>query len=50
MDDEESWKDVNSGETVKTSTVYTVDNGVETKKTITTRRKIENGIPVTTTT
>ena len=50
MEDENSWREIDNGETVKTNTVYQNNNGVESKKTVTTKRKIENGQPKTFTT
>lgn len=43
MEDDNSWREIDNGETVKTNTVYQNNNGVESKKTVTTKRKIENG-------
>lgn len=50
MEDEDSWRNINSGETMKTSTVYTNHNGVHSKKTVSTKRTVENGVAKTTTT
>lgn len=50
MEDEDSWRDINYGETVKTNSVYHNNNGVESKKTVSTKKKIENGIAKTLTT
>lgn len=50
MEDEDSWRNVDNGETVKTSTVYTNHNGVQSKKTTSTKRHIENGVANTMTT
>ena len=50
MEDEDSWRNVDNGETMKTSTVFTNHNGVQSKKTVSTKRKIENGISNTVTT
>ena len=50
MEDENSWKDIENGETYKTETVYSNNNGVESKKSVTTKRKIDNGKAQTTTT
>lgn len=41
---------MDNGETVKTNTVYQNNNGVESKKTVTTKRKVENGQTKTLTT
>ena len=38
------------GESYKTSSYYTNKNGVESKKSISTKTKIENGVPVSETT
>ena len=43
MEDEDSWRNIDNGETVKTSTVYSNDNGVESMKKVTTKREIKNG-------
>ena len=43
MMDVEDFGDVNEGETVKTSSVYTNKNGVETKKNVTAKRLIKEG-------
>ena len=50
MDEEDGWRDIRDGETVKTNTVFSNNNGVESKKVVTTSRKIVNGIPETVTT
>lgn len=50
MEDKDSWRSVDNGETVKSSTVSTNHNGIHSKKTVTTQRKIENGIANTITT
>jgi len=50
MEDEESWSKVDKGETVKTNTVYQNNNGVESKKTVSTKRRVENGVAKTMTT
>ena len=39
----ENWDDVKEGECEKQETVYRRDNNGETKKTISTKKKIENG-------
>ena len=44
MEDEDSWRNIDNGETMKTNTVYQNNNGVESKKTVSTKRKIENGV------
>ena len=41
--DESNWDGVNEGETVKTSTVYSNNNGVESKKTVKTRKVVKDG-------
>ena len=41
--DVEDFGDVKEGESVKTSSVYTNKNGVETKKNITTRKVVKDG-------
>lgn len=43
MEDEDSWKNIDNGETVKTSTVYSNDNGLESRKTVITKRQIKDG-------
>lgn len=48
--DNEDWSNVKEGESQKVSTYYTNKNGVESKKTISTKTKYENGIPKTETT
>ena len=40
MEDEDSWRNIDNGETMKTNTVYQNNNGVESKKTVSTKRKI----------
>ena len=50
MEEEDSWRNVDNGETVKTNTVYQNNNGVESKKIVTTKRKIDNGVAKTITT
>lgn len=49
MDDDFDFGGVSNGETVKESTVYNNDNGVETKKTVKTKVKVTNGVPEETT-
>lgn len=46
LDDEK----ITDGESMKTSTYYTNRNGVEQKKSITSKTRYENGVPVTETT
>lgn len=41
---------IKDGESQRTSTYYTNRNGVEQKKSVTTRTKYENGVPITETT
>lgn len=41
----EDWSKINTGESQKTETYYTNKNGVESKKSITTKTKYENGVP-----
>lgn len=43
MMDVEDFGDVKEGESVKTSSVYTNKNGVESKKNITTRKVVKDG-------
>ncbi len=43
MDIEEDLGNVKEGETVKTSSVYTNKNGVETKKNVTTKKAMKDG-------
>lgn len=50
MEDDESWRSIDTGETVKTSQVFTNHNGVQSKKTVTTKRKVDKGIANTLTT
>lgn len=50
MEDDDSWRNVDNGETVKTNTVYQNSNGVESKKIVTTKRKVDNGVAKTITT
>lgn len=50
MDYDDGWRDINNGETVKTNTIFSNNNGVQSKKTVSTSRKIINGIPETHTT
>lgn len=47
---DEDWGNVKDGESYKTSTYYTNKNGVESKKSITSKTKFENGVPLTETT
>lgn len=49
MESEDNWNSMDNGQTTKTSTVYSMNNGVESKKTITTKRKVQNGVAQTTT-
>ncbi len=41
--DDEDFGPVENGESVKTSTVYTNNNGVESKKTVSTKKKVKDG-------
>ena len=50
MDEDDSWRNINNGETVKTNTIYSDNDGVKSKKTVTTSRKINNGFAETLTT
>lgn len=51
MEDEDSWRNsIDEGETVKSSTVYQNNNGVQSKKTVTTKKKIHQGVAKTLTT
>lgn len=50
MEDEDSWRNIDQGETVKTNTVYQNNNGIESKKTVTTKRKVDKGVAQTVTT
>ena len=50
MEDDNEWKGIDNGETVKSSTVYSNNNGVESKKTVTTKKNIVNGVAETHTT
>jgi len=43
MDVEDDWKDIKEGESVKTSSVYTNKNGVESKKNVTTKKSVKDG-------
>ena len=44
MENDTNWeKSVDNGETIKTSTVYTNNNGVESKKTVTTKKVVKDG-------
>lgn len=43
----DDWSNVREGESQKVSTYYTNRNGVENKKTISTKTRYENGIPKT---
>ena len=47
---DEDWGNIKDGESYKTSTYYTNKNGVESKKSITSKTKFENGVPLTETT
>ena len=46
----EDWSNVKDGESYKTSTYYTNKNGVESKKSVSTKTKIQDGVPVSETT
>lgn len=50
MMQDESFNGIDNGETYKTSTVYSNNNGVESKKTVSTKRVIKNGVAETHTT
>ena len=41
--DVEEFNDVKEGESVKTSSVYTNKNGIETKKNVTTKKTVKDG-------
>lgn len=43
MIDEGNLSDIKNGEQVKTSSVYNYNNGVETKKTVTNKKKVTDG-------
>jgi curved DNA-binding protein CbpA len=43
MLDENDEKNIKDGETIKTSSVFTSNNGVQSKKTVTTKKKIKDG-------
>lgn len=46
----DDWSSVNQGESFKTESYYTNKNGIESKKSISTKTKYENGVPTTETT
>jgi hypothetical protein len=48
MEEEIDWSEIKSGETFKENSVFTRDNGVETRKNIRTRIAIQNGVPTET--
>ena len=50
IEDVDNWRNISYGEAVKTNTVYHNNNGVESKKTISTKKILENGIAKTLTT
>lgn len=50
MDGEDNFGEIQNGESVKTSTVYTNNNGVESKKTVSTKKKVKDGKAVEETT
>lgn len=50
MDIEDDFGSVENGESIKTSTVYTNNNGVESKKTVSTKKKVKDGKAVQETT
>ncbi len=43
MDEEKNFGNIENGQAVKTSTVYNNNNGVETKKSVTTKKTVKNG-------
>jgi DnaJ-class molecular chaperone len=43
LENEPDFRGVNEGESVKTSSVYTNKNGVETKKNVTTKKRVKDG-------
>jgi hypothetical protein len=48
MDEELDFEQLSSGETFRENSVYTRDNGIETRKNVRTRISIQNGIPTET--
>ena len=50
MEGEDGWRDTGDGETIKTETVSINNNGLYSKKTVTTKRTVRNGVANTITT